>query len=142
MFDFLSPAICALICFTLLTAVLAMSYPLQRVFLVLTGKAPANAWARNNTTAEVPAWALRAQHAHLNCLENLPLFAAVVIAAYISDQLMLIEGLAMVFLGLRVAQSVVHLISTSAGFVFVRANLWIAQMLILFYWLLSLCQVI
>lgn len=142
MLDFLSPAVCALLCFTLLTAVLAMSYPLQRVAQVLTGKAAANAWTRDQVTASVPAWAVRAQHAHLNCLENLPLFAAVVIAAYLSDQLALIEGLAMIYLGLRVAQSVVHLLSTSPAFVFVRANLWIAQMLILFYWLLRLCQVI
>jgi len=137
----MSPAICALICFTLLTAALALAYPLQRVAMVLTGKASANAWKRGAQTAVQPAWAIRVQHAHLNCLENLPLFAAVIIAAYISDQLMLIEGLAFIYLGLRVAQTLVHVISDSATFVFIRANLWIPQMIILFYWLLSLCGV-
>lgn len=137
----MSPAIFALICFTLLTAALGFAYPLQRVVMMLTGKASANAWTRGAQTAIQPAWSVRVQHAHLNCLENLPLFAAVVIAAYISDQLMVIEGLAMVYLALRVGQSLVHVISDSATFVFIRANLWIPQMLILFYWLLSLCGV-
>ncbi|MDZ4297657.1 MAG: MAPEG family protein [Moraxellaceae bacterium] len=137
----MSPAICALICFTLLTAVLGFAYPLQRIALVLTGKASANAWKRGAQTAVQPAWSVRVQNAHLNCLENLPLFAAVILAAYISDQLAVIEGLAMIYLALRVAQSLVHVISDSASFVFVRANLWVPQMLILFYWLLSLCGV-
>ncbi len=141
MFTTISPAICVLICFTLLTAVLAISYPLQRVLMTLTGKAAANSWTRGAQTAPQPAWSVRVQHAHLNCLENLPLYAAVVIAAYISDQLVLIEGLAMVYLALRVGQSLIHVISDSATFVFIRANLWLPQMFILFYWLLSLCGV-
>lgn len=134
-----SPALCTLVCFAALTILLAFTYANYRVFLVLTGKAPANSWTRNAQTWADPAIVTRLQHAHLNCVENLPVYAALVLAAYATNQLAIIDGLAGVFLGLRVAQVLVHAISTSASAVFIRANLWIAQCLIIGYWILKLC---
>jgi len=136
----LSPAICALLCFAALTALLALSYASYRVGLVLTGKASANAWTRGAQTWSDPAFFVRLQHAHLNCVENLPVFAAIVLAAYATNQLAIVDGLAMVFLGLRFGQVLVHAISTSPTMVFIRANLWIAQMLIVAYWIVNLCS--
>lgn len=135
----LSPAICTLICFAALTAVLAMSYVSYRVGLVLTGKAPANAWTRGAQTWSDPAFVTRLQHAHMNCVENLPIYAAIVLAAYATNQLAIIDGLATVFLGLRVGQVLMHAISTHPTVVFIRANFWIAQMLIVAYWIVKLC---
>lgn len=134
-----SPAICTLVCFAALTALLAFAYANYRVVLVLTGKAAANSWTRGAQTWPDPAWVTRLQHAHLNCVENLPVYAALVLAAYATNQLTIIDGLAYVFLGLRAGQVLMHAISTSASLVFVRANLWIAQCLIIGYWVLQLC---
>ena len=67
------------------------------------------------------------------------MYAALVLAAYATNQLPVMDGLATVFLGLRVGQVLMHAISTSASFVFIRANLWIAQCLIMGYWFLKLC---
>ena len=53
-------------------------------------------------------------------------------------QLALIDELAMVFIGLRVAQSAVHVINTNATMVFIRGNLWLAQMSIIVFWLWQL----
>ena len=105
----------------------------------LTGKAAANSWTRGAQTWADPAIVTRLQHAHLNCVENLPVYAALVLVAYATNQLAIIDGLAYVFLGLCVGQVLVHAISTSASAVFIRANLWIAQCLIIGYWILKLC---
>jgi uncharacterized MAPEG superfamily protein len=131
----LSPTICALLCFTALTLVLTFSYVGYRVALVLRFKVAANAWTRGAVTHIDPPIIVRIQHAHMNCVENLPVFAAVVIVALAMNQLALLDSLAMVFLGLRVAQSAVHVVNTSAAMVFLRGNLWLAQMVIIGYWL-------
>lgn len=137
-----SPALCTLVYFAALTGVLAFIYANYRVALVLTGKAAANSWTRGAQTCTDPALVTRIQHAHLNCVENLPIYAAIVLAAYATNQLAIIDGLACVFLGLRLAQTGVHIISTSATAVFIRANFWIAQMLIVAYWILKLCGIL
>lgn len=138
----MSPAICALLCFTGLTIALAFGYVGYRIALVLSFKTAANSWTREAETWQDPPLVTRLHHAHLNCVENLPLFAAVVLAAYASGQLAVVDELAMVFLGLRLAQSGVHVISTNATFVFIRANLWVAQMALLVWWVLRLCGTI
>ena len=54
-------------------------------------------------------WSQRAMRAHLNCVENLPVFAAIVLAALaarISDPLM--DVLAVVIIVARVLQSTAH----------------------------------
>ncbi len=135
----MSSAICALLGFTGLTILLAFGYVSYRIGLVLTFKAAANAWTREAETWKDPAIVTRLHHAHLNCVENLPLFAAVVLAAFATQQIAVIDELAMVYLGLRLAQSALHVISTAPAFVFIRANLWIAQMALLSYWVLKLC---
>jgi uncharacterized MAPEG superfamily protein len=59
--------------------------------------------------AGIPDWYARARQAHLNCLENLPLFGAIVLAAVaarVSTPVM--DGLAMVVILARVVQSVTH----------------------------------
>ena len=135
----MSPAICTLLCFTALTILLALSYVSYRVLLVITFKAPANAWTRGTSTREDPAILTRLQHAHLNCLENLPVYAAIVLAAYVTNHLAYVEPLASIFIALRVAQVVIHTISTSPLFVFARANVYLAQVGIMGYWVFKLC---
>ena len=137
-----SPALCTLVYFAALTGLLAFTYAGYRVGLVLTGKAAANSWTRGAQTWTDPALVTRLQHAHLNCVENLPIYAALVLAAYATNQLAIIDGLACVFLGLRLAQVLVHAISTSASAVFIRANLWVAQVMIMAYWVLKLCAIL
>lgn len=135
----LSPAICTLLCFTALTLALPLCYAGYRVLVVLTGKAKANAWTRGAQVTPDPAILVRMQHAHLNCLENLPLYAAIVLAAFASNQIAIINTYACLFLGLRLAQTAIHIISASHFFVLIRATLWIGQVVLMGYWILSLC---
>lgn len=135
----MSPAVCTLLCFAALTAALPLAYAGYRVLLVLSRRAPANAWTRNAESWKDPALVTRLHHAHLNCVENLPLFAAVVLGAYASGQLPVVDKLAGLFLTLRLLQTGTHLVGTQPALVFIRANFWIAQMILIGYWISRLC---
>lgn len=130
----MQPALQMLLGFCLLTLLLIVFFVGYRVALVLSFKAAANSWPRDGQQRSDPGLVTRAQHAHLNCVENLPVVAGVVCVACAMDKLELLTPLAMIFLGLRIAQSVTHLIGTSAPLVFVRANFFLAQIGILLYW--------
>lgn len=134
----MSAAIAVLLAFTALTFGLVFIYVNYRVALVFTSKTPANSWTRGKASWENPAWVTRFEHAHANCLENLPIYAAIVLAASLLNQLPMLEGLAWIYFGLRAGQVLVHLISTSALFVFIRGNLLIGQWVCIAYWLLKL----
>jgi uncharacterized MAPEG superfamily protein len=70
----------------------------------------------------------RLNRAHLNCVENLPLFAAVVLtAAATGAQGPALDTLARVYLGARVGQSVTHVASGSDRAVLVRFSFFLAQ---------------
>ena len=101
-----------------------------RVVEVLRGKSM-NSWGRTDGIP-VPPIVLRMQHAHLNCLENLPIFAVLVFAAYFMGKSTAVDGLAFYVLYARLGQSVVHLLGTSAGLVFIRATFYVIQVLIFF----------
>ncbi len=134
----MTASIAVLLAFTALTYGLVFIYVNYRVALVFTFKAPANSWTRGNASWQNPAWVTRFEHAHANCLENLPIYAAIVLAASLLDQLAVLDGLAWVFFGFRVGQVLVHVISTNALFVFLRANMLVGQWVCIGYWLLKL----
>ncbi len=65
------------------------------------------------TAPEPPLWAQRAQRAHLNMVETLPAFIAVIVAAtwLVGDaQGALIGGLAQLFFFARVAHAIVYIL--------------------------------
>ncbi|MCE2679916.1 MAG: MAPEG family protein [Burkholderiales bacterium] len=133
-------SLCMLLGYAALTLLLVFIYVGYRVGLVLSMKVAANAWPRGAAGHPDPAFITRAQHAHLNCVENLPVVVTVVAVAFALGKLELLNPLAGVFLGLRMGQSLVHLISTSAAMVFIRANLFLAQLAILVYWIFLLVR--
>lgn len=76
---------------------------------------------------DVPGFGHRVTRAHLNCVENIGPFIAIIVAAYLSDQLTVTDQLAMWVLYARIAQSVVHLISTALPMVMIRGTLLLVQ---------------
>ena len=114
------------------TLILALSYATYRLPLVLTGKKAANHWERGNAVDD-PAILVRAKAAHLNCLENLPLFAALVLVAAATSQSDTVNAVAGFIVAARIGQSLVHLIGTSFPLVFVRASLFLAQVALMLY---------
>ena len=118
--------ITALLLFAAWTLVLMFVYVGYRVALVLAMKKKADSWLRG-TPSDDPAFITRAQHAHLNCLENLPIFAAIVLAGAVLGKSAVVDQVAAFVLYARLAQSAVHLIGVNHWLVFIRANFLLVQ---------------
>ena len=75
---------------------------------ILTGRTPIAEWRADLKQGD--EWYQRAMRAHMNCVENLPLLCAVVIALAASGARgPAIDALALATLGARMCQSLVHL---------------------------------
>lgn len=120
-------ALTAVLLFATWTVLLALAYAMPRVPRVLAGSQSADAWTRGRDPVDPPIL-IRAQHAHYNCLETLPVFAAVVIIGAMMDQASALAGMAALVLYMRIGQSVVHLIGTSFILVLIRATLFVLQL--------------
>lgn len=121
----------AVLGFALWTLLLVFISVNWRVIEVMRGKG-INSWGRDDGIP-VPDIVKRMQHAHLNCLENLPIFATLVFAAYFLGKSLAVDGLAFFVLYARIAQSTVHLLGTTQALVFVRATFYVLQVLMFFY---------
>jgi len=127
--------ITALLLFAAWTLVLMLTYVLYRTGLVMAGQKRADSWTRGKPTDD-PGFIVRAQHAHMNCVENLPVFGAIVLSAHALGRPGVADHLGAYVLYARLAQSVVHLIGVSHTLVFVRGTLFTLQVL-MFFWMLS-----
>ncbi len=128
--------ITAVLGFALWTLLLVFISVNWRVLEVLRGKG-INSWGRNDSIP-VPGIVMRMQHAHLNCLENLPIFAILVFAAAFMGKSAVVDSLACYVLAARIAQSSVHLLGTSQALVFIRATFYVLQVVMFFYMFWSL----
>lgn len=107
-----------------------------RTAAVLAGKRAANSFAASGE--DMDAFGKRLTRAHANCYEYLPIAGIVLLYAIATNQTALTDGLAYIFLGARIAQSITHLISTSHMFVLARFFFFIVQTGIMIIWLLKL----
>ena len=124
----------ALLVFTAWTLLLVAGVLLYRGVKVLGGT-PINSWARGRETAANSAFAVRLGDAHANSVENLAVFATIVLAAAAMGKSAAIDALCPWVVYVRIAQSLVHLLGTTQLLVTIRATLWAAQ-LALFGWML------
>ena len=100
--------------------VLWVSIGLYRWSRILTGRASLAEWRtdlpqdsdiyRRAMRAQSGGWYQRATRAHLNCVENLPVYAAIVVALMQTGlQSPAIDRLAVIMLAARVVQTSVHI---------------------------------
>ena len=134
----MAPSLITLLAFVALVIGLLIVIVGYRSAMIATNQTPANSWTRGNAQWNNPGFITRAEHAHANCLEMLPLLGAVILVSAVTDQLTVTDGLAYWFLGARVGQVVTHILSASAGFVIVRASFFAVQLVILVIWILQL----
>lgn len=130
-------AIQALLGFTAWTLLLVISVFLYRGLRFLGGT-PINHWPRGEKPADDAPLIRRIADAHANCLENLPLFAVIVLVAATTAKLDAINALAPWVLYARLGQSTAHLIGTGQPHVFVRASFWAVQLVLFVVMLLRL----
>ena len=74
----------------------------------------------------------------MNGIAGLPLFGGLMLVAVVSGHAEITDPLAFVFLGARLVQSVVHLMSTSNRAVQLRFVAFLAQVLIGLWWAVRL----
>lgn len=117
----------ALLGFAGWTLLLVLGVFLYRGIRFLSGT-PINSWPRGAKPASDPGLVKRLEDAHANCLENLPIFAVIVLAAGLMNKVELIAGLACYVLYARIGQSLVHLSGTGSIQVLLRATFWAIQL--------------
>jgi uncharacterized MAPEG superfamily protein len=118
------------------TLLLGSSIVFYRTGLVLAKKRAANDFLPSGE--DVSPFSNRLCRAHANCYENLPVFAALILLALVTENEAITDPLARWVLVARVAQSLVHLISTSEVAVSLRATLLLVQLGIEAYWIVQL----
>ena len=122
-------ALLGFLCWTLFLLVLM---EIIRSKLVLTGEVPANSF--NPENSNLSPFMQRVARAHANCLEGLPLFGGFMILAVIAGKSSITDPLAYVLLAARIAQSTIHLASTSSLAVTARFTAFAVQIGIAVYW--------
>jgi uncharacterized MAPEG superfamily protein len=120
--------------------VLTLALGAYRTSLVLGGKKAANAFRTDGS--DVPGFGQRLTRARDNCYENLPMFAALALAANLAGKTAgVTDPLAPWLLAARIGQSVTHVVSTSIPTVQIRFAFYLAQIGILLWWtILLLCR--
>jgi len=108
----------------------------SRVWLVASGRIAANAFTPDN--AGLSPFMQRLARAHANCIEGLPIFGGLLIAAIVTGKTGVTDPLAYWLLGARLVQSVTHLVSISVPAVNLRFAAFVLQMAIAAYWTLGL----
>lgn len=124
----------ALIGFTAWTLLLVAAVFAYRGARFLSGT-PINHWPRAHKPDDDAPLVRRLEDAHANCVENLPVFAVIVLAAAALGKLPAVDALAPCVLYARLGQSAAHLWGVGPLQVMVRAGFWAAQ-LALFGWML------
>jgi uncharacterized MAPEG superfamily protein len=132
----LTPSLLALLGFGAWTLALQAAIAWHRATLVLSGQRRANSFTPWGD--DVSPFSARLCRAHANCVENLPVFAALVVSASVAGAGDVTDPLALWVLASRVAQSSVHLRSTSTRAVTLRFALMAAQMCAMGFWAVEL----
>ena len=115
------------------TMLLLVGVAVARVSQVLTGRARATDFTPGVPHGSDAYW--RLNRAHLNCLENLPLFASVVLIATVAGiRAPILDTLARTYLVARVGQTLAHLSSGSALAVNVRFTFFLIQFVCLVWY--------
>ncbi|TNC81385.1 MAG: MAPEG family protein [Oleiphilus sp.] len=107
--------------------------------LVLTKEVAPNGF--NPENSNLSPFMQRLARAHANCIEGLPIFGGLLIAAIVTSNTAITDQLAFWFLGARIIQSVIHLTSLSPMAVTLRFSAFAVQMAIGVYWCYGLLDV-
>ena len=135
----MNPTLTALTGFATWALLLLVLMELIRTRLVATKTIPANGFTPDN--ANLSPFMQRLARAHANCVEGLPVFGGLMVAALLADKSSITDPLAYAFLAARIVQSLIHLGSVSAAAVTFRFAAFAVQMAIGVYWAFRLLWV-
>jgi hypothetical protein len=121
---------------TLWTLILLILMEALRTRYVVTKAVAANQFRPDN--ANLSLFMQRLARAHANCVESVPIFGILLIAALLTNRAGITNVLAPWLLAARVIQSCVHLASLSVAAVNVRFVAFAVQIAIAVYWAFAL----
>lgn len=136
----MTPTAVALLGFAAWTLLMVGLLGLARTGLVVAGKKKSNEFRASGE--DLGGFGYRITRVHANCYENLPAAAAILLYAIATNQTAVTDPLAFTFIGLRLAQSTVHLLSTARPMVTIRFALFVGQLAIQIYWILALAHLL
>lgn len=103
-----------------------------RVSVSVLQNKPANSFRPDGS--DVSPFSGRLCRAHANVYESFPFIGGLLLLALATDTTGITDPLALVLLASRIAQSTVHLLSTSAAAVLIRFGFFLIQYVIAAYW--------
>jgi len=114
MTPFIAPqSITALVGFACWAILLVLALGTWRTVLIMRGKARANSFTSGTPHGTDAYW--RINRAHLNTVENLPIFATIVLSGWVVGQeTATFNHLAVIVIAARIVQSLIHIASGSA----------------------------
>ncbi len=132
----MSTTLLALLGFVCWALALLVLMEVIRSKLVLTGQVAANGFDPGNSS--LSPFMQRLARAHANCLEGLPIFGGLMVVAMLAGKSGVTDPLAYALLVARIAQTTIHLLSTSAAAVSARFVAFAVQLGIAVYWAVKL----
>jgi uncharacterized MAPEG superfamily protein len=126
----------ALIIFPLVTLLLVITIINLRGLQIFFKGRQVNSFTADGS--DLSPMAQRLSRAHANCVENLPIFLAIVFASHLLEKNSLLLPLAGYFITARLIQVIVHICSTSQIAVWLRFLSYLAQIVIQVYWVVIL----
>lgn len=132
----LTPSLLAVLGYAAWTLLLLIAIAALRTTLVLQHRRRPNGFSPWGD--DVSPFSARLCRAHANCVENLPVFAAIVGVAALGGHGALTDPLAPWVLAARIGQSSVHLVSTSSRAVTWRFAFMVVQVAVLLVWVVRL----
>lgn len=125
------PPLAALTLFALWALGLVLAIGAWRTSQILAGRARANSFPSGTQHGGDMYW--RLNRAHMNTLENLPIFAALVLAGvYLQVQDLAFQVLPSLIFVARVVQSTIHIVSGSVLAVTLRFSAYVVQVASMF----------
>ncbi|MCM2251625.1 MAG: MAPEG family protein [Ramlibacter sp.] len=128
----MSRTVLVLVLFISWTLLLLILMEAVRSYRVLTGRSRSNEFDPANSN--LSAFMQRLARAHANCLEGLPVFGGLLLAALATGLAEVTDPLAPWLLAARIIQSSIHVASTSILAVNARFAAFAVQMAIAVYW--------
>lgn len=135
----MSSSLVALLGYAVWVLVLVVCIGMLRTRLTLAGSRQANSFDPGG--ADVSPFSARLCRAHANCYEFFPVFGGLLLVASATNSSHITDPLALWALAARVAQSSVHLASTSVNAVTLRFTFFLVQVLIAAWWAMRLSMV-
>lgn len=124
----------ALLGYILWTILLLIALAIYRTGLVQSKQRNGLKFSPDGT--DVPAFGNRLTRAQANCSESFAVVGGALLYSLAVNATAVTDSLALVLLGARIGQSIVHLISTNNLAIQLRFVLFLAQIGIVIYWIL------